>query len=295
MGGPCCEQSDTTLPNLNNNEIADCAEVVLIISKGLKKMNERQDDAGVTLTCEGVSLQDREIGQINALLTDLGLSLTLIDDTNEEQGVVYDDIKHSPIVIYHNGGYAQASSDSLPQALKNASDNGQALFFLGDDLGYEAKKTSDEHNEENTFFNFYSITEYTHNCAHSEGFTFRVDTDASTHPVIVGEHGTVEQFEYYDDSDIISIPTSTPAKNIVLLMEGEGCVVDGVDGYADRESGTTPAVFATETNGAPPQRTLYLNANILTTENYCSVSNPQGLLKLNRLFENGIEWLLGNP
>ena len=255
----CLNGVDDGLPDLDVSGVADCKEVAVVVSAGFL---EHADEG----ECDGGNYMEREIQEIESFLGSMGLSVILFKDTGESP-VTHGEIAPYPVVMYHNGGWAESGSVDFIDALSTASTAGQSLFFLGDDLGNHASKIEETMGKD-TLYKLAYISEYFSNTSDSA-----VGVADAQHPVMSGAYGTVGSFEYFADIDEITAPESTAD---VLMTSGLG----------------NPVVVAAENGSA--QRTLSMIASIHNSHD-CPIADGQGRSELEALFKNGIAWLQGWP
>lgn len=251
----CDTQVDEGLPDADSSGIPDCKEVAVVISAGFDTHAEEGE-------CEGLSYLERELLEAKTFLSDLGLSPVVLTD-RVDAPVAFGDISPYPVVLYHNGGWAESGSVDFMDALESASAAGQGIFFLGDDLANHAQLT-EESTGRVTLFQLARLASYLANVSEPEV----VVADAS-HPVMDGDYGAVSSFEYVADIDEA---TAAGLGESVLM-----------------ETSLGPVALASELGTG--QRTLSMMASLHNSHD-CPIADDDGRKQLEIFFKNGLNWLM---
>ena len=251
----CDTQVDEGLPDADSSGTPDCKEVAVVISAGF----DTHSDEG---QCEGVSYLERELQELEGFLGELGLSPVVFTD-QADTPLAYSSVAPYPVVIYHNGGWAEPGTTSAMDALENASSAGKGLFFLGDDHANHAQKTVEDSGKE-TLFKLAGIDSYLENGSESE-----VTAASPTHPVMDGDHGVVGTFDYVADIDW----TTAAGRGEVVLMQ----------------TSLGPVALGSELGSG--QRTLTMMASLYNSHD-CPITDTDGRVQLERFFKNGMTWLM---
>ncbi|MEC7242254.1 MAG: putative metal-binding motif-containing protein [Myxococcota bacterium] len=251
----CDSEVDEGLPDVDGSGTADCKEVAVVVSAGFFIHAEEGQ-------CDGVSYLERELQEIKSFLNDLGLSLVAFSDRGNAP-LAYSEISPYPVVVYHNGGWAEAGTGEFMNALESASAAGQGLFFLGDDLANHASLV-EANSGHVTLFKLAGLDNYSANVSVPE-----VVVAEANHPVMDGDYGAVGAFEYVADIDEVS----AAGLGEVVLME----------------TSLGPVALASELETG--QRTLSMMASLHNSHD-CPIADADGRTQLERFFKNGLEWLM---
>ena len=251
----CDSQVDEGLPDADSSGTPDCKEVAVVVSVGF----DTHADEG---ECEGGSYLERELQEVEAFLSDLGLSPVVFTD-RVDGPLSYASIEAYPVVIYHNGGWAEPGTSTVMDALENASTSGKGIFFLGDDHANHAHQT-ETNSGQVTLFKLAGIGSYANNVSESE-----VAVVSPTHPVMDGDYGVVGAFDYVADIDEV---TAAGGGEVVLMQTNLG-----------------PAALASELSTG--QRTLTMMASLHNSHD-CPIADDDGRTQLEYFFKNGMAWLM---